>query len=371
MDEKQLREKAITKTSVVGILANVFLVAFKALAGLLSGSIAIILDAVNNLTDAISSIVTIIGVKLAKKKPDDDHPFGHGRVEYFSAIIVAGIVLATGITSLIESIKKIITPEAPEYTGLTLAIIIVAIVTKFVLGRYVKSQGEKFNSEALIASGADASFDSIISVGTLVCAGVMMLFQINLDGIVGAIISCFIIKAGLEMLGESVGSVMGTRPDSEVTKGIKALIKTIPGVNGAFDLILHDYGPSFAIGSVHVEVDDTMTANELHKLTKIIQKTVMDEYSVMLTVGFYSHNTNNDKHREMEDEIRSLILTKEGALGMHAFFVDEEMNLMSFDITIDFKVKNHEDFKNDVIEGINKMYPGFNIEINLDANYSD
>lgn len=371
MSEKAEREKQITRTSITGIVANICLVAFKAFVGLLSGSVAIILDAINNLTDAVSSVVTIAGIKLAKHKPDNEHPFGYGRIEYFSAIIVSCIIIATGVTSLVESVKKIIQPEAPDYSILTLIIIGVAIVTKFLLGRYVKAQGQKYNSEALVASGADATFDSIISVATLVCALVMMLFHLNLDGIVGAVIACFICKAGIEMLLESVGSVMGARPDSALVMDIKQTIKSIPGVHGAYDLVLNDYGPSFAIGSIHVEVDDTLSAKELHKLTKRIQNTILSRYSVQLTVGFYAHNTTDMVKEEMEDEIRKMVTSHEGAIGMHAFYTDDELMQMSFDVTIDFKVRDRAALTQAIVKSIRSVYPGYTVSINLDANYSD
>ena len=168
--------------------------------------------------------------------------------------------MAAGITSLVESVKKIINPEKPEYTIWTLIVIVVAIVVKLLLGRYVKAQGKKYNSDALVASGSDASFDAIISVVTLVGAGITMLFDITVDGFLGAAISIFIIKAGIEMLMESIGSIMGARPDAEVTKEIKSTVNSIEGVKGAFDLVLHDYGPDSAMGSVHVEVDSDITA---------------------------------------------------------------------------------------------------------------
>lgn len=370
MNEKTEREKQITRTSIIGITANVFLVVFKAIVGLISGSVAIILDAVNNLTDAVSSIVTIAGIKLARRKPNDRYPFGYGRIEYFSAIIVSCMIIATGVTSLIESVKKIINPVAPEYSIVTIIIIVVAIATKFFLGRYVRSQGEKYNSDALIASGADASFDSLISVATLVCAVVMILFKLNIDGIVGAAISCLICKAGIEMLLESVGSVMGARPDSELVTGIKGLVRTIPGVHGAYDLVLNDYGPSFAIGSIHVEVDDTLTAKELHKLTKRIQSAVLSEYSVFLTVGFYAHNTTDDMKEVMEDNIRAIVLSHDGAIGMHAFYTDDELMLMSFDVTIDFNVRDRAALIQNITDAIAEKYPGYDVSINLDANYS-
>ncbi len=199
------RNKKIIRVSIVGILANVLLAAFKALVGLLSGAIAILMDAVNNLSDALSSVITIVGTKLSARPADQKHPFGHGRVEYLSAIVISLIVIAAGVTSLVESVKKIINPTTPSYTTLTLVVIIVAIAVKLVLGMFVKGQGKALKSGALIASGADALFDAIVTLSTLISAGIMLIWDINLDGIFGTIISLVIVKAGVEMLASPAG----------------------------------------------------------------------------------------------------------------------------------------------------------------------
>ena len=202
------RQSKIIRTSVVGILANVALAAFKAGVGLLANSIAVVLDAVNNLSDALSSVITIVGMKLASKPADKEHPFGHGRIEYFTALIIALIVLAAGVTSLIESVKKILNPEPSDFTVVSLIIIGVAIFVKLVLGRYVKRAGEEVNSDALIASGEDARFDAVISLTTLISAGVMMLFGLQLDGWLGAAIALVIIKAGVEMVLSPISELL-------------------------------------------------------------------------------------------------------------------------------------------------------------------
>ena len=194
------RSSQIIRTSVIGIVANVLLAAFKAIVGIIASSVAIVMDAVNNLSDALSSVITIIGTKLSQRPADREHPFGFGRIEYFSAIIIAVIVLSAGITSLIESVKKIIEPTEPSYTTPTLIVIIVAIVVKLLLGWYVKRQGTRLKSDALTASGSDALFDAVITLATLVSAGVMLLWGVSLDGILGTLISAVIIKAGIEML---------------------------------------------------------------------------------------------------------------------------------------------------------------------------
>lgn len=365
------REKQITRTSFIGITANVFLAGFKASAGLIAGSVAIILDAVNNLTDALSSIITIIGVKLAKRPPDKKHPFGHGRIEYLSAMIISAIVLSAGVMSLIESAKKIFEPETPNYSAVTFIIVGVAIATKLILGRFVKSRGVKYNSDALIASGSDATFDAVLSLATLISAIITYVWDITLDGIIGVVIAIFIIKAGIEMLLAPINRVVGVREDSEVTKGIKASISEIDGVNGVYDLVLHNYGPSYAIGSVHIEVPDSYTAKEIHILTDKIQKEIFAKYSVFLTVGIYAIDTQDAELTAMRSVIRNRASTRDGVINTHGIFINKEEKTISFDIVVDFKITDREKLITEISESINSVYPDYRIHINIDTDYSD
>ena len=354
------REKGITRTSIIGIAANIFLVIFKALVGLISGSIAIVLDAVNNLTDAISSIVTIVGVKMARRAPDAEHPFGHGRIEYFSAIIIGFIIFTAGVMSLDESVKKIITPQVASFTAITLIIIIVAILIKIFLGIYVQKQGKKYYSDALIGSGKDALFDAIIS----------LIFHISIDGYIGVIIAAFIIKAGVEMLISPINQVVGFRPDSQLTKDIKASVKAIPGVLGAYDLILHDYGPDAAIGSVHIEIPDTKTAREIHVLTSQIQNAIYEQYHIFLSVGIYAVDTSEyaaNKQAHLKDDM----LKYDGVKGCHGIYIDSDMKFISFDVLIDFKVEDKEEFKEKLKKEVLEDYPGYEVKINFDIDYAD
>ena len=231
------RDKIIIRTSIIGILANVFLAAFKAVVGITSHSVAIVMDSVNNLSDAASSIITIVGTKLAGKEPDKDHPFGYGRVEYLSAMVISLLVMYAGITAFVESVKKIIHPETPEYTPATLIIVAVAVVVKIVLGRYVKSVGEKVNSDALINSGADATLDSVISLSTLVAAGIYLIFHISLEAWLGAVIALVIIKSGFDMLRETLSKILGERADAKISHDIKATIIAHSEIRGAYDLV--------------------------------------------------------------------------------------------------------------------------------------
>lgn len=366
-----MREKAITKTSIIGIITNVFLAAFKAGAGLIAGSIAIVLDAVNNLTDAMSSIITIVGIKLAKKHPDNKHPFGYGRIEYFSTILIALLVFAAGFTSVIESIKRILKPEIADYRAITIIIVIASVIAKLFLGSYVKKQGKKYNSDALIASGVEASFDAIISASTLLGAVVTYLFNISIDGFIGAIISVFIIKAAIEMFLEAFGDVLGNRPDSEVSKQIKQAIAAIDGVNGAYDLVLHNYGPDKALGTVHVEINGEMNAVDIHKLTREIQKKIMEEFHIFLTVGIYAVDQQNAEKVSMRENINSICKAHEGVVNTHGYYIDLSEKIITFDVGVDFTIIDRVAFSEDIKNEVERAYSGFGVYVNLDTYFSD
>ena len=356
---------------MVGIVTNVLLAAFKAAVGLASHSIAVVLDAVNNLSDALSSIITIAGTKLSGKLPDRKHPLGYGRIEYLSAMIVAGIVLYAGITSLVESVRKIIRPETPEYGTISLGIIAVAVVVKIVLGRYVKAQGKRVNSGALVASGSDAMFDAVLSFSVLLSAIVFLLFKISLEAYVGAVISGFIIKAGIEMMSETVNEILGQRPDKEISARIKRLLADEPGVLGAYDLILYNYGPDKNLASVHLELPDTMTVEEVDKLTRKLEKRVYGETGVILVgVGVYSCNTTDDEAARIFADVRDKVLAHEWAIQMHGFNVDVPEKKMRLDVVMSFDISPKEGVAI-LRKEIGQAYPDYDVLIVPDVDVSD
>lgn len=362
------RQEKIIKTSIIGIIVNLILVAFKATVGILVNSIAITLDAVNNLTDALSSIITIIGAKLAGKGPDEAHPYGYGRIEYFSSIIIAAIVLSAGVTAFLESYPKIFNPDVTSYTTVSLIIIAVAVVVKFVLGKYVKNVGEEINSQALVASGSDAFFDGVLSFATLVAAIISMFYHISLEGILGVIISIVIIKASIDMIRETVDSMLGERIDSKFSHSIKQSICEFPGVYGAYDLILHNYGPETMQGSVHIEVDDGMTAVDIQRLSRKITEAIAKKHGVFLTgIGIYA---KNDKYGYIRSDLNSIIEKYPEIKEVHAFIVYEDDNLITFDMIVDFGAER-EDIKKKVLSEIKSMHPEFDYYIIDDYDFSD
>lgn len=371
MGETDVREKTIVRTSITGIVVNLLLVAFKAFVGFMSGSIAVILDAVNNLSDALSSVVTIIGAKLASRRPDRKHPLGYGRIEYLSSMIVAALVLYAGITSLVESIKKIIAPQAAEYNATALVIISVAIVTKLLLGLYVRKQGKKVNSGALTASGSDALFDAVLSASVLASAIVFLVFGISLEAYVGVVIAGFIIKAGIEMMIETTNDIIGKREDPDTVKNLKKVINEDKDVLGAYDVAIFNYGPDRNYATVHIELPDNLRVNEVDCITRRVRHDVAQKTGILLAgIGVYSHNTSDDEAAAMRDKIRETVLAHEWALQMHGFYADIENKAIRFDVVLSFDISQKEAV--DIMTGeVRKLYPGFEVTIAPDVDLTD
>ena len=369
---EQSREKTIVRTSIIGIIANVFLAGFKAVIGLMTHSIAIVLDAVNNISDAGSSLITIIGTKLAGREPDKKHPFGYGRIEYLSAMIISVIVLYAGITSFVESVKQIIHPETPEYNTVSLVIVAVAVAVKIVLGRYVKSVGEKVNSDSLVNSGEDATLDSVISASTLVAAIVFLLFKVSLEAWLGAAISLVIIKSGIEMLRDTISQLLGERSDPEMVRQIKRTVKSFPNVFGAYDLVLNNYGPDTWNGSVHIEVPDTISAGELDHLIRSIQMEVYRVHGVILTaVGIYSVNTKDPEVIETQKTVSRIVFSHEHVTQMHGFYLQKEEKAMRFDLVVSFNAQDRHAVFNAAVADVQKAFPEYTITAAMDMDFAE
>ena len=366
------REKTIVKTSIIGIIANVFLAGFKAVIGLMTHSIAIVLDAVNNISDAGSSLITIVGTKLAGKEPDKKHPFGYGRIEYLSAMIISVIVLYAGVTSLVESVKQIIHPETPEYNTVSLIIVAVAVVVKILLGRYVKGVGVKVNSDSLINSGQDATLDSVISASTLVAAGIFLLFHISLEAWLGAIISLVIIKSGIEMLRDTISQILGERNDVELASGIKKTVLSFPDVQGAYDLVLNNYGPDSWNGSVHIEVPDTYSAAQLDQLLREIMTKVYQEHHVILTaIGVYSVNTKDEEVIRAKKQVEEIAFSHEFVRQLHGFYLIKEPKTLRFDIVISFDARDRRAVFEEVLADVRKAFPDYALQAAMDTDFSE
>ena len=366
------REKTIIKTSIIGIIANVFLAGFKAAIGLMTHSIAIVLDAVNNISDAGSSLITIVGTKLAGKEPDKKHPFGYGRIEYLSAMIISVIVLYAGVTSFVESVKQIIRPEKPEYNAVSLIIVAVAVVVKILLGRYVKSVGVRVNSDSLVNSGEDATLDSVISASTLVAAGIFLIFHISLEAWLGALISLVIVKSGIEMLRDTISQILGERSDKELAKAIHDTVMSFPGVEGAYDLVLNNYGPDTWNGSIHIEVPDTYSADRLDQMLREIMTKVYSEHRVILTaIGVYSVNTKDEEIIQAKKRVEEIVLSREHVRQMHGFYLTKEEKKIRFDIVVSFDAKDRKAVYAEIVDAVQKAFPDYRLQVAMDTDFAE
>ena len=366
------RERTIVRTSVIGIAANVLLAAFKAVIGLMSNSIAIVLDAVNNISDAGSSLITIVGTKLAGREPDKKHPFGYGRIEYLSAMIISVIVLYAGVTSFVESVKRIIDPETPDYSAVSLIIVAVAVVVKILLGRYVKSVGVRVNSDSLINSGEDAALDSVISASTLVAAGIFLIFHISLEAWLGALISLVIVKSGVGMLRGTISQILGERNDAELARSIKQTVTSFPEVQGAYDLVLNNYGPDTWNGSIHIEVPDTYSAEQLDPLIRNITMKVLREHRVLLTaVGVYSVNTKDPEIVEIRKRVNEIAFSHPHVKQLHGFYLDREQKTIRFDIVVSFDAADRQAVCSEVNSEVQKAFPDYELQVAMDTDFAE
>ena len=366
------RERRIVRTSVLGIVANVLLAIFKAAVGLLSSSIAITLDAVNNLSDALSSVITILGTRLAAKPADKEHPLGYGRVEYLSATVIAVIVLYAGVTSAAESVKKIVSPEAPDYSVAALAVVAAGIVVKLALGRHVKRVGEDTSSDSLVASGTDALSDAILSASTLGAALLYLACGVSLEAWVGALISGFIVKAGCEMLRDTLGQILGERVTTEVTDEVKDIAGAQPGVLGVYDLILHSYGPERLVGSLHVEVPDDMDATRIDELTRCVQQAVYlrtDGKVIIEAVGVYARSGDAGVE-EVRRGVEKIVRAHEHVLQLHGFHLDGEKHLMTFDVVVSFDAPDRQGEFDQILSEVRVAYPQYRVYATLDTDVS-
>lgn len=364
------RENIILRTSCIGILVNLLLAGFKAVVGFSTNSIAILMDALNNLSDVLSSVITVAGAKLADRNPDFEHPFGHGRYEYLSALVISIIIFYAGVTAMVESVKKILDPEVPEYTTASLVLLAVAVIVKIILGRYVKRKGAEADSGALIGSGSDALFDAVLSFSVLVAALIYLGCGVSLESYVGTVIACFILKSGFGMLRDTLNEILGERPDPLLVRQIKNLLVEEPEIRGAYDLMINNYGPGRNYASVHIELPDVMTVEQVDRLTHRIHEKVFKATGVHLSgVTVYSYNTRDPEAAQMREQVSQLVMKHPWALQVHGFYVDRTKKTMRFDVVVTFG-RNRETLIQELKQEITRLYPDYQVSVDIDRDIS-
>ena len=362
------RERKIMRTSIIGIIANIGLAIIKIVLGSITSSIAITTDAMNNLTDSSSSIITIIGTKLSSKEEDDKHPFGHGRIEYLTSMVIGIIVIVTGIQVLISSVNGIFHPVHTNYTSLSLVIMVLTVVTKVILGSYTEKLGREVDSGALIGSGKDAKNDAIITSLTIISALASIFLKIQVEAYASIIISGFIIKTGADILLDSINNILGVKLDPKTTAEIRNMVKSQEGILGAYDLIIHNYGPVYNMGSINVELDHETKVGDIYPTLHRLQMEIYKKHNIYLTFGFYSVNKNHKVAKAFLNIINDYISNNPSCLGYHGLYIDEEEKSIYFDLLLDYSV-DHAQVKNQVQELVKEKYLGYNVYINIDTKF--
>ena len=339
--DKSVRTSYGLLASITGILLNLILAAAKYVAGIISGSISVTADAINNLSDAGSSIVALLGVKISAKPADKDHPYGHGRVEYISAFIVSFFVLFMGIELFKNSVSKIIHPEPVEFSFVSLAILIVSIVCKLWLGLFNRKLGKKINSAPMMAVMKD-SFSDCLATGVAAISIIISAFsKINIDGYLGVVVSMFIFIAGFGILKDTLGDILGRSPEEEFVKEITEKIMSYSPVCGVHDLIIHDYGPACRFASAHAEVPSDGDIMEIHDVIDTIERDIYNEFSMLISIHMDPIAINDERINELREITSKTVAEINPELTIHDFRVvdgPKHTNLI-FDMVIPHGLK--------------------------------
>lgn len=371
-DEPNVRGKYGILAGTMGIVFNMLLFAGKYFAGIISGSIAITADAFNNLSDAGSSIVTLAGFKLAAKKPDPDHPFGHGRIEYITGFIVSMLILLMGFEIAKSSIEKIFNPQTTQISLLSISILAVSILIKLYMAIYNKSIGKKINSAAMAATASDSLSDCVATSVVLLSMLVFWFTKLNIDGYCGILVSIFIFRAGITAAKETISPLLGQPPEPEFVKSIEDIVMAHKEIIGIHDLIVHDYGPGRIIISLHGEVSGDEDIYTLHDAIDNIEKELHEKLNCLAVIHMDPVDINNEKVNEYKHKVKEIISNFDSNISMHDFRMvsgPTHTNFI-FDIVVpfDYKLSDNE-VRNKLSELISEYNPSCYAVITVDKSY--
>ena len=343
LSKPEIRAKFGYKTGITGIILNVILCLAKIISGLLSGAISIVSDGINNLSDAGSSIITLFGFKLSEKKPDKEHPFGHGRFEYIAGLLVSAAIILMGVELLKTSVEKIIAPQAVEFSVLTAVILVFSVAVKIYMAVYNGSLGKKLASPALAAAARDSLSDSIATAVVLVSSAVGHFLGINIDGWCGAAVAVFVLRAGIMSVRDTLAPLLGTEPDPEFVKRINDIVLSYPEISAIHDLIIHDYGPGRQIISLHAEMP-TESGSDIFKLHDIVdnaERRLRQELGCDATIHLDPVAAEDEQTQMLHERMEAALFEINSGLTMHDFRIvpgPTHTNLI-FDVVVPYDNK--------------------------------
>lgn len=369
---QEVREQYGTLCSILSIILNIILVLFKYTIGLIVHSVSIQADALNNLSDVGSNLATLFGFKLASKHPDNDHPYGHGRFEYISGLIISFLILLVGFNSLKESITKIIHPQAIAYSNIAAMILVASIIIKLWMGMFNKEVGNKIQSASLLAASKDSINDVFTTLATLISLLLSLVTDLPVDGIIGSFVSIVVLKAGIEVCKDTINPLLGLAPDHELIKEIEKFIMSYDKPLGIHDLMMHDYGPGRMFMTLHVEVDCDDDIMEIHEEIDRIEKDIQEHFHIFTTIHYDPVDVGNPIIQECKAQVLMVIKEINHEYSIHDFRMvpgKDNTNLI-FDVLVPANDHiDHKDLKQMIQTRIKKLHPNYTCVIEIDHSY--
>lgn len=362
---------------IIGIIVNLILFIIKFTVGMLVSSIAVTADAFNNLSDAGSSVITIAGFKMANMPADEKHPFGHGRMEYLSALVVAFMVMLVGLQFVRSSFDRILNPELIKFEWIPFILLIVSIFLKLWLSRFNKFIGNKIDSSALKAASVDALGDVFTSTCVAISLLAAKFTTLPIDGYIGIVVALFIVYSGFSLVRETINPLLGEAPDPELVKDIETMMLSYDNITGVHDLIVHNYGPGRCMASAHAEIPSDIDIMEIHNIIDKAERDISKKLNIYLVIHMDPICLSDDEIKAAYKEVTKIIKYNPLIKSMHDFRIvgeGNEKNLL-FDIVVNSKalskVMNEENLKKDVIKSIKEIHPHYNCVITVDHDYSN
>ncbi|RHS87822.1 cation diffusion facilitator family transporter [Clostridium sp. AM42-4] len=342
--------------SILGICCNLFLFSSKLFAGFLVNSISVMADAFNNLSDAASSIIGFVGVRMAEKPADEEHPFGHGRMEYIAAFMVAFLVVQVGFSLLKTAVEKILHPETLSFSLFSVGILVLSVLIKLWMASYNRKLGKKINSTVMMATAADSLGDVGATSATIVSLLVFRFFHINIDGIIGLVVSVLVLIAGINIAKDTLAPLLGEAIDPEVYKKISDFVESYDGIIGSHDLIVHNYGPSRSMASIHAEVPSKVDIETSHAVVDQIERDALEKLGIFLVIHMDPVETDNELAAILKEMAIDVILHLDSRLTLHDFRIAQSparINLI-FDLVVprDYTRQMREELTRQVCEKV-------------------
>ena len=363
------REGITITTSALGISVNTVLAIVKILVGVAVGSIAIISEGANNASDSATSLITIVGAKLSTMHPNKKHPFGFGRIEYLTSLVIAIFILVTASELFLSSLRLVFSPGVLSVSYVTLVIIAVSAIAKLLLGTYSIRMGKKANSDSLIALGIDCRNDAFISAVTILSALIFLVFDVSLDAYAGILTSALIFKAGFDILKDTVSHLLGKPASEELVAKIYKEIQTVPCILGAADLMLHNYGPDAYSGSMNLEIDHEKTIGEVYEEVHDLQLRIKRELGIVMVFGMYAVDSDHENVKVMRRQIEAFIAGYDHITGFHALYLAPNTNEIYCDFVVDYDFHDWEALKEEFTKYMHELYPDYKLTITIELNY--